>query len=671
MLRSIRGLRCSCGRCATEGNHSRRQNDVKCDDGKGLNSQVWSSTKVKSNLMIGKAVRVALLMGVGVTVAAPAVFAQDASQSNQEANQNQQNSSTTQQLGKVEVTGTRILRTSIETAQPITIITQKQIQASGLLSIGDVLSSITQATSALNSQDNNNGGPQGQSEIDLRYFGAGRVLILVNGQRWTNNIDGSVDLNTIPSSIVDHIEILEDGASAIYGSDAITGVINIITVKNFDGAEAHAFFGEDDAHGDGGGFDGRQQSYDFTMGGSIGSRGNVVFNASYTEQDPIWVSNRTYSNAFGPFAAAAGDNLVNSWFPNGRFILADPSGTGVGQATPNPGTPFDTLDMTLINAPTQNPMLANFRNIESTDWVAQEAWLQTPRDSKSLFFQGHYDLADNLTFTSMAQAVLNTGSEYLSPVMVSLGQSGFFLRNNASIGVGANNPYNPFHQDLVANSSQWCPSGALAAGPNKGQACQQNKLLILLGKNIQDAGPRLTAGYNTNYTFRMGLNGYFDALGNEWDWSAGSNFGQAEDLTNNYNMLNTVNVATALDAPGYAQCNGPGQSTPASSGQSVEVGNLYYPILIPGCVPLNLFGGDTFKGYGSAPNQGSVTQAMLKYLLYTDPEFEWNRMYDYDVNLTGDLFQLPAGPLAAAVGAESLEQINSSQVSGLEESQNA
>ncbi len=154
---------------------------------------------------LSKAVRCALMAGAATALAAPAVFAQDPHSS---SNQNQ--NSNTAQLGKIEVVGSRILRSSVETAQPVTIITAKQLKETGLTSIGDILQQISSAGSALNTSFNNGG--DGETFIDLRNLGASRVLVLVNGRRWMNDLGGPVDLNTIPVSIIDHIEILQDGA---------------------------------------------------------------------------------------------------------------------------------------------------------------------------------------------------------------------------------------------------------------------------------------------------------------------------------------------------------------------------------------------------------------------------------------------------------------------------
>ena len=132
------------------------------------------------------------------------------------------------------------------------------------------------------------------------------MLVLVDGVRWVNEssasgVSGSADLNTIPLAIVERIEVLEDGASAIYGSDAIAGVVNIITRRNFDGAEVHAYYGE---YEDGG----ETTEASLTIGGS-GERWSGVFTASYYEQQEIssgsWEQSRVPDRRAPACAAAA------------------------------------------------------------------------------------------------------------------------------------------------------------------------------------------------------------------------------------------------------------------------------------------------------------------------------------------------------------------------------
>ena len=210
------------------------------------------------------------------------------------------------------------------------------------VSIGDVLSNLTQAGgySQNTTFNNDNTAATGQTDLNLRFLGANRLLVLVNGHRWIPQPDGSVDLNEMPTSMVDHIEILQDGASAIYGSDAISGVVNIITIKNFNGAEANAYMGMYDGHGDGGGWDGRTQEYDVTTGISQGKAG-VVLSASYVNQQPVWAGQRTISKepVWGE-----GKFTGSSATPAGRFQFIGPqfAGQTLGQATCNPWDPAKT-----------------------------------------------------------------------------------------------------------------------------------------------------------------------------------------------------------------------------------------------------------------------------------------------------------------------------------------
>src|SRR5882724_3269589 len=224
------------------------------------------------------------------------------------------------QLGKIEVTGTRIKRADVEAARPVTVITAQQIKETGLTSIGDVLQALPSGGAAVNRQFNNGGS--GRSNADLRNLGPDRLLVLLDGKRVINGLAGDVDLNTIPVAVIDHIEILQEGASALYGSDAISGVINLITVQRFNGAVANVYLGKFDAHGDGGGWDGQEQQYDFTLGSS-GDRGGVVMNASYVNESPIMAGNRSISKE--P-VIGAGKSAGSFATPNGFFGVFDANG---------------------------------------------------------------------------------------------------------------------------------------------------------------------------------------------------------------------------------------------------------------------------------------------------------------------------------------------------------
>ena len=156
-------------------------------------------------------------------------------------------------LQEVVVTGSRIAQSIAQSTQPLSVISAADIERTGLASVGELLQQLTTGGSALNAKFNSSGNfgyppdgggiGAGSAQVALRNLDSKRVLVLVDGLRWVNEssasgISGSADLNTIPVSIIDHIEVLEDGASSIYGSDAIAGVVNIITRKKFEGVRS-------------------------------------------------------------------------------------------------------------------------------------------------------------------------------------------------------------------------------------------------------------------------------------------------------------------------------------------------------------------------------------------------------------------------------------------------
>ena len=152
--------------------------------------------------------------------------------------------------GEIVITGSRIRHNPLDQPAPVVFVDQQDIQKTGLNSITDVLQRLPSAAGGLNTKFNNSGNfgnppdgggvGAGAAEIDLRYLGSKRTLVLVDGLRFVNaasasGVPGSVDLNAIPESMIERVEVLQDGASAIYGSDAIAGVVNIITKHHQEG----------------------------------------------------------------------------------------------------------------------------------------------------------------------------------------------------------------------------------------------------------------------------------------------------------------------------------------------------------------------------------------------------------------------------------------------------
>src|SRR5690606_509166 len=242
----------------------------------------------------------------------------------------------------VQVTGTRIKKAEIETQTPVQTLSRDDIERTGLTSIGDILQELTGSGSALNTTFNSSGNfgfspngdgvGAGSAQVDLRNLGAKRVLVLVDGMRWVNEssasgVGATTDLNTIPLALVERIDVLEDGASSLYGSDAIAGVVNIITRRDFDGGQITLNYGQ---YGKG---DGTQKGIDLAWGMNT-DRSNFFIGASRVEQDAISANTREQSRWPTP---GTGLTFGSSGTPRGRFILIDPNTGAELDLTPNEG----------------------------------------------------------------------------------------------------------------------------------------------------------------------------------------------------------------------------------------------------------------------------------------------------------------------------------------------
>ena len=176
--------------------------------------------------------RMTALAALGL-MAAPA-FAQDAPQ----------DQSSNQQLETITVTGSNIRRVDIETSNPVITIDRAAIQRTGKLTLGDLVQQLPAVTGPNINPQINNGGGSGASSIGLRGLGSPRTLVLINGHRLESfsgaiqGVEGGANLAAIPFSAIERVEVLKDGASAIYGSDAIGGVINFILRRDYKGVEA-------------------------------------------------------------------------------------------------------------------------------------------------------------------------------------------------------------------------------------------------------------------------------------------------------------------------------------------------------------------------------------------------------------------------------------------------
>ena len=194
-----------------------------------------------------------------------------------------------EEVERIAVTGSRINRTDVETASPVTVISSDFIAKSGYTSVQEILS-MQPAAAGMSLGSTSNNGSGGSATVNLRGMGTQRTLVLMNGRRMVasgTGADSSVDLNTIPVSMIQTIEILKDGASAVYGSDAIAGVVNIITKKDYEGTEITADGSiTDKGDGESGGFS--------ILHGSEVAGGNLVVGAQYSNRGEVIQSDRDF-----------------------------------------------------------------------------------------------------------------------------------------------------------------------------------------------------------------------------------------------------------------------------------------------------------------------------------------------------------------------------------------
>ena len=243
----------------------------------------------------------AALLAALLVPAATSAFAQDTADQQDEQDQEEVTTTTTatdaQTLNKVTVTGSRIKRAEIEGPAPVTIITAEELEQQGFSTVYDALNTLNQFTGSVQNELTQNGFTPNASFLNLRGLGPGYQLVLINGRRAAdyplpyNSQSNAVNLNAIPAAAIERIEILSGGASSIYGSDAVAGVVNIIMRTNYEGDLVTARFGTTDR---GGGDTQRLQ----WVGGKVGDKWSVTYAFEWLKRDVIYASQRDFMDSY-------------------------------------------------------------------------------------------------------------------------------------------------------------------------------------------------------------------------------------------------------------------------------------------------------------------------------------------------------------------------------------
>lgn len=508
--------------------------------------------------------------------------------------------STPKTLDSIQVTGTRIKKAELETQVPVQVLSREAIERTGYSSVADVVQHLTASGASLSTKLNSSGNfgfppdgggvGAGAATVDLRHLGPKRVLVLVDGIRWVNESSGSgvgssVDLNTIPLAIVDRIEVLEDGASSIYGSDAIAGVVNIITKKGAEGGHVEVQYGDYNLKG------GDTSSIDLSFGGSS-ERAQWIVGASWFKQKEI--SSREYEWATVP---VPGTGLANgsSATPQGRLVFADPSGNTYN-ITSNTGVTNPVFDPSQTGC-TRTDDYHCFSTADRYNFAPNNLLL-TPNERKSVFGQVRFEFTPNVSGWFRGLYSERESANQAAPEPFFLGTDAGVYNEWAEtkLVISANNPYNPFGFDLTT----------MGANPN----------LFLLGRRPVEGGPRRYEQDVKTWYAAGGLDGIFEVNQRSWNWDINVMSSESKATQTNTGSYNVKHINQALGDP--AAC-----------------------AAIAGCVPLNLFGGP-----------GTITPEMLAWISPIVRDRSKNTLSLGSANITGELFDIWAGPLSFAAGAE-------------------
>ncbi|TAM17307.1 MAG: TonB-dependent receptor, partial [Candidimonas sp.] len=449
--------------------------------------------KLSSAVRLGLSLGAVIAVGVSTTA-----FAQDAGTQTQDT-ANQPSQKKAQTLQTVVVTGSRIRRVDLETANPVHIIDRAQIESSGKLTMGDLLQSIPAVAGAATNPQVNNGGGDGASTVSLRGLGSQRTLILVNGHRIARN-----DINAIPASMVERVEILKDGASATYGSDAIGGVVNFILRQNFQGAEISANYGESDRN------DGARRGFSAIFG-TASDKGNITAGLEYNKFDQISSADRDFSK----FA---------TYLSSGSVFNAGSSRTPQGQL--RTGAALDgtvTLNKGVMGVTSRS----DYRKYNSkTDAYNYQALnlVQTPQERTNAFALANYQLTDNI------QAHLD-----------------FFYNKTTSHFAIAPLPFDALGDGvLVSKDNYYNPWGTRVLGP---RAINFGTDGTTLGKGFRSRfttlGQRMGNYATETNQVNAGLKGSFGA-DTTWQWDANLNYGHVSQLQHSQGYVYYAGMRQAL-----------------------------------------------------------------------------------------------------------------------------
>jgi iron complex outermembrane receptor protein len=546
---------------------------------------------------------------------------------------------------EIVVTGSRIKRAdNISSPTPMVTLGETQIEETGSINVYDILNELPQAGEGTSRGNSNfTVGSSGLQTVNLRGLGAGRTLTLVNGRRWVGGVPGTgtVDLNSIPTDLIERLEVITGGASSVYGSDAVAGVVNIILKDDFEGMSIEVMEGAYDAG------DGDTKMASVTFGSSFADgRGNAVFNVRSDEQGAVFARDRApYTGRdilnYGYYAPIYGveswkdlifDPAYSSYPPQGRFMPSGRVGDETGMLT------FDCSQRdidSVVKSDTVVPWGGSAAcGFNRTHYRA----LEVPLERYQVYSGTNYEFDSGTTFWSQLSYSSVDSTSQFEPVPFN---SEDMFGGLGHLGYNVSNPYMPAAIRDAAVAAQGGVQALDANGvaiPNK--FVHATDFLSPTGAVLRPAGSELQVPFirrlaefglrgseNTRQTFlvSMGLEG---TLSNGFDWDAHTSYGfvDRKQISGAYNAANFAYAVNAITDP--------------------DTGNIVCADEIArarNCVPINVFGID------------AMSPEAVDYVRATTSTHSKNKQRTVGANITGD-FNLLGLDASFAAGMERREE---------------
>lgn len=497
------------------------------------------------------------------------------------------------------VTGSRIARPEVEQASPISVVRAEEFTLRGQTNVENVLNSMPQVTGSTSGADNNPGG--GIATVNLRNLGTARTLVLVDGRRYMSyDTSQVVDLNTIPSALIERVDVVTGGRSAVYGSDAIAGVVNFVLKQNFEGAELNSTYGVT-SRGDG-------QYWD--VNGTIGAnfsdgRGNIVTHVGYYDRKSLYASARSFSrNALQEDGAGGVFFGGSGAVPQGRVTLPNGGGNvdfgSDGSITPYVGA-TDAYNYAPVN------------------------FLQVPQKRFIVSTMARYEISDAFQPYLQGTFVNNRVTGELAPTPIS---------NATPIGTGADaRGLGPIR--LHVNSPFFAPAtqAAFRALDTDGDGYITTSNY---GFRTAGIGPRTQVDERNAFRVLAGMKG---DIGGDWSYDGYYMYARTKNTqrqTGNVNLANFLGaVTTAFQNPTTGAISGNPFAGVAGGG------NLVCANGVASCVPANLFG------------LGNLSSNAANYLALGATNIEEYTTQVASLAFTnGNLFDFGAGGVGIALGVE-------------------